>query len=578
MSFIKKILSLVLIVQPMLLASQNKYPTDYFGSPIDFPISLSGTFGELRNGHLHSGIDIRTQGVEGKPIKAIADGWVSRVVVSPTGYGKAIYIDHPNGYTSLYGHCQSFYQAIEKYVNTEQYRNESFAVDLKFTKNEFPVKKGQLIAKSGNSGSSGGPHIHFEIRDTKEKTTINPLFFGYKIKDYTRPQIKRLLIYPYGPNSSVNGKNIFHEVALAGWGLNLHPKPGQDTINVCGKVYFGIEAFDRHNDSQMDNGVFSIKLMIDSVLMYSHKMEKFDFEESRQMLALVDYPYLIKNKKRIQRSIILPNNELPIYKNVKHRGIYRFDKSKIYQVKYVVGDIEGNESVLTFHIKGNNDGVSFIPKIPFITKNETIMRWDSHNVFKREGILIEIPKKALFDTLHFKFSINKPQNGGFSPVYHIHDPYTPLLKSYKLAIKPTGFDPALRNKLLIVKLDTKNEKPIPAGGKWDGRFLTTNVREFGSYTVLADTKPPTIKPANIQNGKNISGQGSIRITVTDDLAGIETFRATMNGKWILMDWDPKRNLLEYKIDEHTKKGKNTFRLSVVDTRGNEAVYEATLYR
>ncbi len=578
MRFFLKHLIYFLFLITTLLSGQEKYPKDDFISPVDFPISLSGTFGELRTGHLHSGIDIRTQGVEGKPVKAIADGYVSRIVVSPFGYGKAIYIDHPNGYTSAYAHLQSFYPAVNEFVKNEQYRRESFALDIKLLDKEFEVKQGQVIAKSGNSGSSGGPHIHFEIRDTDDEIPINPLFFGFKVKDFTRPQIQRLLIYPHGQGSRVSGKTRYREIELAGWGPVYRPKPGNDTISVSGSIYFGIEAFDRHNDSQMNNGVYSVKLLIDSVLVYSHRMDRFSFDETRQMLALIDYAYLVKNKKRIQRTIVMPNNQLSIYEKVKYNGIYNFLESRIYRLQYVVGDVEGNESVLTFHIKGGQSDESQSAQGATLPEGVVLMRWDRTSTFEREGFILEIPDEALFDTIHFKYSAGKPISGGYSPVYNVHNQYTPILKSCNLSIKPQDFPPEKRDKLLIVKVDQASGKFTAAGGKWDDDFLSVKIREFGNYTVVADTKPPIITPVNVQNGKNISGQSTIRFNINDNLAGIETYRATMNGEWILMEWDPKNNLLEYKIDERTKKGKNQLRLTVTDTSGNEAVYEASLVR
>jgi len=578
MSFTRKLLIYFLLLISTLLSGQEKYPKDDFISPIDFPISLSGTFGELRTGHLHSGIDIRTQSVEGKPVKAIADGYVSRIVVSPFGYGKAIYIDHPNGYTSAYAHLLSFYPAVDEFVKNEQYRRESFALDIKLLNEEFEVKQGQVIAKSGNSGSSGGPHIHFEIRDTDDEIPINPLFFGFKVKDFTRPQIQRLLIYPHGPGSKVSGKTRYREIELAGWGPSYHPKPGNDTITAIGNIYFGIEAFDRHNDSQMNNGVYSVKLMIDSVLVYSHKMDEFSFDETRQMLALLDYAYLLRNKKRVQRSIVLPNNQLSIYETVKSDGIYNFPESRIYRLQYIVGDIDGNESVLTFHIKGGKSDESQSAQGATLPEGAVLMRWDRTNTFEREGFALEIPDEALFDTIHFKYSTGKAIANSYSPVFNVHNQYTPILKSCNLSIKPQNFHPEKRDKLLIVKVDPASGKLTPTGGKWEDDYLSVKIREFGSYTIVADTKPPTITPVNVQNGKNISGQSSLRFTVSDNLAGIETYRATMNGGWILMEWDPKNNLLEYKIDERTKKGKNQFRLTVTDSRGNEAVFEASLIR
>ncbi|MBE0639502.1 MAG: M23 family metallopeptidase [Bacteroidales bacterium] len=564
---------LILLAVSLQITAQEKYPIDYFDSPVDFPILLSGTFGELRTGHLHSGIDIRTQGAEGKSLKAVADGYVSRIVVSPVGFGKAIYIDHPNGYTSVYAHCQSFYPAVDTYVKEEQYLEESFTIDLLPEPGQFQVTKGQVIAKSGNSGSSGGPHLHFEIRNTETEKPINPLHFGFTVKDFTRPQIRRLRVYPYGAASLVDGKTKPKEFELAGWGPNYRMKSG-DTINLSGDIYFGIEAVDQHNDSKYNNGFYSLQLLIDSVLVYSHVMNEFSFDETRYMQSLIDYPYFVRNKHKIQQTRILPNNPLSIYEKVKNKGVFNFNHSKLYRIQFVVGDFHGNESILTFHVKGD----PFKGEIKPPDQSDYLMYWGESNQFEQDGLLLEIPEKALYDTIHFQFKTSPPIKKGYSPLYHLHNKYTPLHKFCDLYIKPEKFRPELKEKLLIVRVDPADNSLTAIGGSWDDDYITAKIRDFGNYTVVADTLKPTITPVNIQNGKNISAQSNIRITIKDDLAGIESYRATMNGNWILMEWDPKNNLLEYKIDEHTKKGKNQFRLSVKDTRGNERVYETSLTR
>jgi hypothetical protein len=572
---LRHLLFLVLFF-PAAAFGQETSKTD-FSSPVDFTILLSGTFGELRTAHLHSGIDIRTQGVEGKPIKAIADGFISRIVVSPVGFGKAIYIDHPNGNTSVYAHCLSFYADVDNYVRQEQYREETFALNLLPEPGQFPVKKGQVIAKSGNTGSSGGPHLHFEIRRTEDQKPLNPLHFGFQVKDFTRPQIHRLLVYPFGAGSLVEGSSKPKEFELSGWGPVYRIK-NEDTIRVSGSIYFGIEAIDQQSDSQNRNGVYAVKLLIDSALVYSHRMDEFSFDESRYMQSLIDYPYFVKNKRRVQQTWILPNNRLTIYDAVENNGIFRFTDSKIHKLQYIVSDASGNESILTFHVKSSPQAFNQAIKEISAPPTSAIMRWDQPNRFEDEGFILEIPEEALYDTIHFKFSKGKQIPKSFSPLYQVHHKFTPIQKFCDLYIKPEGFRPELKERLLIVRVDPTNNNLTAVGGKWEGDYLAAKIRDFGSYTVVADTLAPTILPANIQNGKDISAQKTIRITIKDDLSGIESYRPTLNGQWILMEWDPKNNLLVYEIDEMTRKGKNSFQLVVTDTRGNEAVYRAELTR
>lgn len=559
---------------------QNQYPRDQFISPVNFTLSLSATFGDLRQGYLHSGIDIRTQGVEGKSVRAVADGWVSRVVVSPTGFGKAIYIDHPNGYTSVYAHLKSFYRELQAHVRSRQYQMESFSVDLTFDKDEFPVKQGQIIGLSGNSGTSRGPHLHFEIRETKSEIPVNPLHFGLPLKDYIKPQIKGLWIYPHGPQATVNGRNKPLLVKLRGWGPNYRPAAGHDTIRVTGPVYFGIEAYDRHNDSEIHHGVYAVTLTIDSETVFSSRMDKFSFDESRYMKAMVDYAEMISNRRRIQRTIILPNNDLSIYETVKDRGIYTFSDQKIYQLQYFVRDFAGNQSVLTFHVKGEPISSSTSGTTPSTINPDDLllMHWNRDNLFRDEGITLEIPREALFDTIHFRFKIGKPHPAGYSPTFHLHNRLTPICNPCTLYIRPKPAGNVQKQQLLIASLNEGTNKPQAIGGEWENGYIKTLIKEFGTYVVLADVKPPVITPLNFSNGQKLSSQTSLKLKVSDDLAGIGHYRATLNEKWILMEWDPKNNLMEYHFDEHLKKGKNRLRLEVSDTRGNTATFEVTVLR
>ncbi len=554
---------------------QSSYPKDYFISPLDITLSVSGTFGELRSTHLHSGIDFRTQGVEGLPIRAVADGYVARIMISPGGFGKAIYIHHPNGYTSVYAHCRNFTSGIDDFIRHEQYRNESFAVNLFPTADQFPVKKGQIIAYSGNTGSSMGPHLHFEIRRTNGQIPINPLHFGFEVRDFIRPQIERFVVYPFGKSSSVNGVKTATAFELAGWGAEYRLK-SNDTIAVSGAIYFGIETYDRLNDSNNKNGVYSVELFQDSQLVYAIRMDEFPFDESRYLLSLKDYRRFVAEKQRIQRTRIEPNNRLSVYQKADNNGIFRFDEERIYLMQYVVKDAHGNKSKLTFHLKGTKPDFSNAMENLMQASNPRVMDWRKDNRFEADGLIMEIPANALYDTVHFSFSTQPAIAGSFSPVYTLHHKYTPIHGFCSLSIKPDFMPPDLKDKALIVSLNGNNLNAV--GGTWNDDYITARFREFGEFTVMVDTLAPEITPLNIHQGKDISAQTSIRIKIKDDLAGIENYRATMNGQWILMEYDPKNDLLVYHIDDRTAAGNNEFRLTVSDTRGNESVYEAVLYR
>ncbi|MFP4471807.1 MAG: M23 family metallopeptidase [Bacteroidales bacterium] len=553
---------------------QHKH--DEFVPPVDFTMALSGTFGELRSDHFHSGIDIKTWGVTGKPLLAIADGFVSRVAVSGFGFGKAVYIEHPNGYTSVYAHCQNFRNDIDSLVRAEQYRQESFAVNIFPDKERFKVKQGETIAYSGNSGWSFGPHLHFEIRKTIGQKPVNPLAFGFPVKDFTRPTIQKLRVYPNGQFSLINGKNSAVSYGISGWGPDCRLK-GTDTLVISGPVYFGLSAYDVLSDSKNHNGIYALDMYLDSVLVYSHAMDSFSFSETRYINSLIDYGYYQENRQRLQQTRIEPNNRLSVYKVAENQGTIEFLDDRIHHMMFVVRDYHGNESILQFHVQSSPPDFTDVMNYGNHKQPPVIFRWDADNVFETDSVRLFIPAGALYDTMHFYADLMPADDEMFSAICHLHPSDVPLHVNAELAILPRQIESSLKDYALIVRLDEEGEYSA-VGGNWQNGMLTAPIRDFGKFTVVLDSVPPEIKPLNIFSGKDISGQSSIRLKIKDELAGISKYRATMNGEWILMEWDPKYNLIEYHIDERTANGENHFRLEVTDKRNNQTIYEAILRR
>lgn len=568
----------VLLISGFVLnvnAQQEKNKQNNFAAPFDIKLYLSGTFGELRSDHFHSGIDIKTQGVEGKNVYAIEDGYVSRLRVSPNGFGKALYIAHPNGYTSVYGHLLDFNENISEFVKKKQYERESFSVNLFPDKDEIPVERGQLIAFSGNTGGSLGPHLHFEIRETATQKPLNPLFFDFEIKDYVRPDIEYIKIYSVDAINDRDYSENARKIKVDGWGLN-HRLHDEDTIVINGNVAFGIATHDKLNDMPNKNGVYSVSLFIDSVLFYEHNMDAFSFSETRYINSLIDYAEYVESGLRFQRTEIDPNNRLSIYEKVENRGVYIPVDTLVHQVKYIVKDAYGNTSELSFLIKYELEQLARV-QIGSPPNPDMYFTWERENQYQTNDFKVETTAGAFYRDFVFTHSTEEGTEGTFGKIHRIHDDGTPVHKYIQIFIKADSLPPDLLSKALLVRQDDEGEFSS-AGGEYEDGFVRASIRDFGNYAVMVDTVRPEIKPINIYDGKDMTAYKNIRLKIDDDLSGIADYRATINGKWVLMEYDPKFKLLTYKIDEHLPKGESNFVLEVRDHKDNVNRFKAIINR
>lgn len=554
--------------------SEYSYVKNYFRSPVDFNLSLTGSFGELRPNHFHSGIDITTDGIEGKNVYAIADGYVSRIKVSAYGFGKAIYINHPNGYTSVYAHLQKFNSAIEQYIKQIQYSKESFEVEL-FPKNhELIITKGQIIAFSGNTGSSAGPHLHFEIRETKSETPLNPLLFGYPVTDNIPPTINKMIVYPLDRNSMVENGIVSKKFSIKkinGQYFIDYPH----TIKVHGKIGFGIDTHDLQSNSSAKNGVHSIELLLNDKTIYYHKMERFSFNETRYINCHIDYEEKLRNKNNFQKSFLAPNNLLSIYENSINRGIINFNDNNIHYLKYIIKDFNGNKSILSFKVQSTSSFISSSSAV-IGPKYSAIFPFSKKNTFKTTEISIEIPENILYDSLLFEFNKLPSLKDTYTPVFQIHNKYTPVHSYFFISIKADKVPQNFRDKALIVSVE--NDIKTAIGGSWEYGFVTAKVRSFGNYAVAVDSIRPIITPLNISPNKSMKNEKTIKIRIKDNLSGIKSYKATVDGKWILMEYDAKARVLTYVFDERVSYGRHNFSLTVTDNKNNIANYSATFLR
>lgn len=566
-------LMMILALTATSVRSQSAYPTNYFRSPVDHKILLSGTFGELRSNHFHSGIDIKTNGSKGEEIHAIADGYVSRIKVSTWGFGNTLYITHSNGYVSVYAHLDRFNEGIAAWVKDQHYKKESFELNEFPEKGKMPVKKGEVIGYSGNSGYSFGPHLHFEIREEATQKPLNPLLFGIEVRDHTRPRIQALRIYPFGESSLVDGVNTAKTFSVDGWGEQYRLK-GYDTVDVRGPFYLGIRTYDLLDDAANRNGVYSVELLVDDTLVFSYLMERYSFAETRFINSLIDYAAYIREKVRFQKSRVEPNNRLSIYRDVKNNGVVNFPDAGLHQVRYVVRDVKGNTSALSFYVNFENAGLekefAISPQ-----RDAHFFNYEQENIFETEEIRFEAPEKAFYDSFIFSYDTASAPEGAFSRLHQIHENTTPIHRYCTLSIRPEllPLEDSLKEKLLLASSNDKGEWES-AGGDYENGYVKTRIRDFGGYFVAIDTIPPNIEPLDKKWEGQLKQGRKIRFRVKDDLSGIGEYRGELNGEWLLIQQDAKNDLMFYTVDEHVKPGKNDFILKVIDQKGNESEYRA----
>lgn len=558
----KKFISLLFTIISISSISQN------YISPFDFPLLLSGTFGELRNNHFHAGIDIKTEGLEGKEIRAIADGYISRIKVSTWGYGRVIYIVHPEtGHTSVYAHMQIFNEKIEKIIQKKQYQKKSFEINYYPDKNTILIKQGDVIGLSGNSGQSGGPHLHFEIRDTKTEHPLNPLSFGFDVADNINPILSEIKIYAH-ENSTINHKKENLRIPLKKDGEN-YLLNSNSAIKLNGDISFGISTIDRQNGAPHNkNGVYAIKLFVDNNLIHHFEVDELSFSEKRFLNAHIDYACYIDKGIRFNRCYTLPYNQLSNYKKNINKGIINFSDSLIHEIRFEVSDIKGNTSILNFNIQSEKK----VSKCNKTDNNNDIILYNKAKVYSSANFEAHLEKYSLYENCEVFYSEELKTDSTFSGIYDFMNKNIPLHKEFVVSIK-ANIPKNLKDKVYIAKV--KNNGQFTYKGKtWRDKFLSAKTREFGKYAIIADTINPVISNLTISTQKNKFGNnGSISVKISDNESGINFYGGEIDGKWALMEYEYKMDKLIYYFSKNFTKGEHQIKITVKDKMGNKTVLE-----
>ena len=591
-----------------------------------FPINpgkqncLAGTMGELRNTHFHAGIDIRTNNMAGIPVRATQRGYISRAIVSSYGYGQVLFVTHPDGNVSVYAHLDQYKGKVANHILNKHYEKKSFDLDLEFTPDQFPVNRGDTIGLSGNTGGSNGPHLHFEIRDDKNEA-LNPLNFKFdEIKDALAPVAQKIAIRPMGIDSRINGRHGRTEFYLVRNGSNYFLS---GDIQANGK--FGIEllAFDRMDLSQFRCGINEIEMLVDSQKVFSQNIDKVDFNKSHSIVSLIDFQTLKTRGLRFNKLYVDDGNPLKYYEHALNRGeISISDRPLSIQIN--LKDAYGNQSAIYFKIKPSNptNSAALIPlqkpfeyeiagntlsihvracsakgKITLFEKGKETVLEPNYKSIGHEVYLIDLQKitpdsaatcqgvvpfhltdnipsnteytyysdladihfnrNSLYDTLFLNLS--KEQKGK-SEIYSIGRATEPLNSSIEITLKQReGSD----HSMSVYHVEGRSYEFI--GGTWERDKIHFKTTELGDFVILKDTIAPMIHRIQCH-------QSSARFRIMDNLSGISSYNATINGEWVLMKYDYKTGILQSERLDSSKPLKGDFELKVRDHAGNENIY------
>lgn len=537
------------------------------GKPIDLPLSLAGNFGEVRGSHFHAGIDIKTNGKEGYPVYSIEEGYVSRIKVSSYGYGKALYITHPNGYTSVYGHLQSFEGAIDSFIKAKHYANQKNSIDVPVPVNRLKVSRGEVVAISGNSGGSGGPHLHFEIRETKSALALNPLLFNFNYVDKIPPIVKNIGIEGISKDAGIKLKASSKAKRKQIYALkkvgDIHTVNLYDTIEVYGTIGFSVDVIDRMDGSYNTLGVYETKLFIDGEEICYIEKDQLSFIEGRYVNCYVDHEEKKQHKRTLHRAFKLPGNFLSIYDRLKDKGRVTFSDNKVHDIEFQLSDVNGNTSRIQFKVKS----LPFSMELEEGPKYDQFLNYNTENRITKDGLSVYMPQYALYKSFGFKYDVSESRNvNACSPIHHLHNESVPVHKYYQLHIRPDSSQLKWKDKMTIVSIEDDGELAYE-GGEYKNGYVATKTRVFGDFMVVIDTVPPLVETENVYDGIQITDQKELVFMVSDDLS-IKKCWMEANGNWLLSYYDAKNNHLIYTVDDHLPKGEVELKAIALDDLEN----------
>ena len=554
-----KILVVLFIITNFTIKSQEKHPQNYFSDPLNIEKILNGNFGETRSAHFHSGIDFKTQFKEGLNVYSSAEGYISRISIKHGGFGKALYVNHPNGYTTVYAHLKNFSDKIENYIKKLQYDRQTFQIEHYPKKNALQILKKEKIGNSGNTGSSFGPHLHYEIRKTSNQKALNPQLFNFNIKDSRKPTLSSVFIYKI--DSLYQQSNpIKIKVSKINDSTYLSEK-----VFAKGKIGFGVSGYDRQDLANNRNGIYKYQTYYNDRKYIEFKFDSFFFEESIKIKTLIDYKYYIKNNERIIKLFIDKGNDLSIYSENIDEG-YLDVKNKFSEFLIKLSDLKNNNLYIKIPIEFGD----FTSPVSFDYDEELNKSIDNqleHN-FNFENSKIKIPRNTFLKDVNLKLSSSQDS-------LKILNPYIPVFKNISVEFKNISDS---KGNYLAFK-DQNNNESFATSTLNKNDFFNLKTKSLGTYFIKKDTIPPKISLQNFKDGDWITNKKNIKIKILDDETGIKNYNVWINGKWMLFEYEYKKNELVYNFDSYFENNvDNKIFIRIEDMVGNRTEKTFNFYR
>ena len=553
----------ILLISSSLI-SQNNLLKQEKTNPLDIPIILSGTYGELRSNHFHSGIDIKTKGIQGLNVYSYASGYVSRIKVSHGGYGKALYIKHPDGNTTVYAHLKKFSSKIEEIVKSKQYKRESYEIEFFPKENEISVLENEIIAFSGNTGGTTGPHLHFEVRD-KNQIPVNPLInSSIYIEDDRAPFFKKLFYKSYDSNNVFDSQT---ELKINKITSSLYVS---DTLKSSGKIGIGIVAFDKHNRANNSNGIFKIITSLNNQNLLKILFDSISFDKTKHINTFIDYSFFKNHKIRIQKLFIEENNPLDLYSSNINNGFITIKNKEFYKYEVNIYDANGNKSKLVIPILGvkTNKPLKLVNNHVELTYIERDKKYE----LEFNSVRVSILEETFYNNLLLEAKFE-------NDILSIDKDTIPLLKPITIYFNTDRYNDSIKNQLYIAKL-SDNKKMTSYNYTTDfSNGKKSSTKSLGRYTLGVDTINPAISPIGFKENDWISNFSNLKIKVNDVGSGIRSYNGWINNKWILFELNTKKGILVYDFDDNiVRKAKNNLHIEIIDNVGNRTEYKTTFYR